>query len=85
MPGRCSQEKGTEEARRGEGRKRWKGDGEGGKKEEIIGDGAAVEKELEGRRRWRRRLRREGAAAGVAGAGGEEEVGIGVCGVCCWW
>lgn len=76
MPGRCSQEKGTVEARSGEGRNRWNGDGEGGKKGK--GEDGEEEKEaleLDGRRR--RRLRGvAAAAAGVAGAGGVEEVGI---------
>lgn len=39
MPGRCSHENGTEEARSGEGRKRWNGDGDvGGGRKETNGD-----------------------------------------------
>jgi hypothetical protein len=41
MPGRCSHEKGTAEARSGEGRNRWNGDGDvGGNKEN--GEAGAV-------------------------------------------
>jgi hypothetical protein len=76
MPGRCSQEKGTAvEALSGEGRKRWKGDGEGAKKENgEDGEEAKEALALDGRRR--RRRRGVAPAAGVAGAGGVEEVGM---------
>jgi hypothetical protein len=92
MPGRCSHEKGTAEARSGEGRNRWNGDGDdGGKKE----NGEAGARDAAGE--WwlgldgRRRRRRRGVATaeeGVAGAGEgcEGEAGIGeVCVGGDWW
>lgn len=79
MPGRCSHEKGTEEARSGEGRNRWNGDGDAGVKKEN-GEGGAACSDGEwwwwwwwlDDFPWRRRRRRRGvdtAEEGVAGAG----------------
>lgn len=88
MPGRCSHENGTEEARSGEGRKRWNGDGDvGGGRKETNGDDddeLVEEKEEEeppppaddGRSRRRRRRRGVAVVAGGGGGGGEEEEGM---------
>lgn len=90
MPGRCSQEKGTAEARSGERKRWWKGEGTGEKKggleeadddedEYEEEDEAAAEEEgwVEARRRRRRRLADAGAGGGRRGDG-EEGVGIAV-------
>lgn len=81
MPGRCSHEKGTAEARSGEGRNRWNGEGDAGGKKENGEPGAR-----DGGGWWwlgldgKRRRRRRGvptAEEGVAGEGGDGEAGIG--------
>jgi len=90
MPGRCSHEKGTAEARSGEGRNRWNGDGDdGGKKENGepgARDGGGWWLDLDGRRRRRRRgvaTAEEGVAG--AGEGCDGEAGIGGGSVWRWW
>ena len=97
MPGRCSHEKGTAEARSGDGRNRWNGDGDlGGNKENGDAAGGACIRDGDGEWwwwwellgfPWRRRRRRRGVATaegGVAGAGvgRDGEAGIGA-GL--WW
>ena len=87
MPGRCSQEKGTAEARSGERKRWWNGEGAGEKgakekdAEEDDADDADEDEEVgaddgfgDVRRRWRRRL--DGDLRAGAGSGdGEEGVG----------
>jgi hypothetical protein len=88
MPGRCSQEKGTAEARSGERKRWWNGEGAGeGKEKEADDDDDEAEEDEEAaeagadegfgevRRRRRRRL---AAAAGAGGRSGDGEDGLGI-------
>ena len=90
MPGRCSQEKGTAEARSGERKRWWNGDGAGEGKEnkeaddeEDVDEAPDEDEEAAGaevgfgeaRRRRRRRL--AAAAAGGGGRSGDGEDGLG--------
>jgi hypothetical protein len=91
MPGRCSQEKGTAEARSGERKRWWNGDGAGDGKEkeadeDVDDDDADEDVEAgadegvgETRRRRRRRL---AAAAGAGGRSGDGEDGLGIAREC---
>lgn len=82
MPGRCSQEKGTAEARSGERKRWWNGEGAGEKgangKERLDDDDDDDDVEVEEtegfgdvRRRRRRRRAAEGGAGGRSGDGDE--------------
>jgi hypothetical protein len=98
MPGRCSQEKGTAEARSGERKRWWNGEGAGeGKEKEADDDDDEAEEDEEAaeagadegfgevRRRRRRRL---AAAAGAGGRSGDCEDGLGIAvvwPVACGW
>jgi hypothetical protein len=88
MPGRCSQEKGTAEARSGERKRWWNGDGE--KKErpeeeeepddedEVVVAEVGVVAEEDGGRSCLRRRRVATEGAGGASGDGEEEAGLGI-------
>jgi hypothetical protein len=92
MPGRCSQENGTAEARSGERKRWWNGDGDGEKErpedeeerrdeeeDEVAEADVGVVAEEDGGRSFRRRRRRvvtEGACGGSCD--GEEEAGLGI-------
>jgi hypothetical protein len=93
MPGRCSQENGTAEARSGERKRWWNGDGAGEKKErpedeeeprdeeedEVAEADAGVVAEEDGGRSCRRRRRRVVTEGACGGSGdGVEEAGLGI-------
>jgi hypothetical protein len=88
MPGRCSQEKGTAEARSGERKRWWNGEGAGEKygkekerpedddeEEADVATAEDEEEDVDGRSSLRRR---RVATAGGAGGGVEEGLGIAV-------
>ena len=95
MPGRCSQEKGTAEARSGERKRWWNGDGAGeGKENKEADDEDADEAPDEdeeaagaevgfGEARRRRRRRLAAAAAGGGGRSGDGEDGLGGIAMAC--
>jgi hypothetical protein len=95
MPGRCSQEKGTAEARSGERKRWWNGEGAGEKygkekerpeddddEEEATEADVATAEDEEEDDDGRSSLRRRRVAAAAAGAGGGDEEGLGIAVLC---